>query len=699
MDEIKISSSKNNKNIFINNENPFLEYELSKLIEKKRKELNIQYQNLKMQKLELEQIKNNLKIELSKINKIIKHKIMIEKEIEKFEVNLSKIKKKKLYNMSSIIKLKNLFKTSNIVKKYLFLLNIGLEGEKMNSEYLDLIIEDEDDDEFLYYLKYLEKQYITLEKENEEKFINYKKIIMNYLENDNLSYPNDKLLLYLNYIIQNIELSKQLKEKYEKLKNIESKKNIIDIKIRNLELNKTEKKNYIKDINSYIELLKDILQQYIYYQNQYKNNLISKDKLYKKIKKIQSINIQQWNPENKNKNKNYLNKNKKLKNYTTIQKTKFNILTNNKSAIFINFNKNDNIFTKFNHKYESKSQNISRNLSVDYLSKIEGPLCKKSSIEKMDISYNDMFNSVSINDSEENISENIEDESPITNINITTRKKNTINVYKKKLSVPFLNSPISLVNNNFNSISKNTEIQKTNSKMIYKSKNNSLNNIIKTNSTSRTYKEIKDSLESDTITQNKEINNQEINNNKQIKNNDEYNIKKKGLYFIKKIKKNKKFIINKDKLFNNHLPIKINSYSDKNTNIFNNTKNIKSNQGIKKIYQKDINKGRQSFSQNKDNIYINNNGGNVFNRITFYNNDSKLAFLNDLNYKENKDIKNIFYEINSKKCNDSIKAIRDEMKKRNFLSINRGSTLHHGVFKKNEIKADFKNDNCCISCT
>ena len=289
MDEIKISSSRNNKNIFINNENPFLEYELSKLIEKKRKELNIQYQNLKMQKLELEQIKNNLKIELSKINKIIKHKIMIEKEIEKFEVNLSKIKKKKLYNMSSIIKLKNLFKTSNIVKKYLFLLNIGLEGEKMNSEYLDLIIEDEDDDEFLYYLKYLEKQYITLEKENEEKFINYKKIIMNYLENDNLSYPNDKLLLYLNYIIQNIELSKQLKEKYEKLKNIESKKNIIDIKIRNLELNKTEKKNYIKDINSYIELLKDILQQYIYYQNQYKNNLISKDKLYKKIKKIQLI--------------------------------------------------------------------------------------------------------------------------------------------------------------------------------------------------------------------------------------------------------------------------------------------------------------------------------------------------------------------------------------------------------------------------
>ena len=112
----------------------------------------------------------------------------------------------------------------------------------------------------------------------------------------------------------------------------------------------------------------------------------------------------------------------------------------------------------------------------------------------MDISYNDIFNSVSINDSEENISENIEDESPITNINITTRKKNTINVYKKKLSVPFLNSPISLVNNNYNSISKNTEIKKTNSKMIYKSKNNSLNNIIKTNSTSRTYKEIKDSL-------------------------------------------------------------------------------------------------------------------------------------------------------------------------------------------------------------
>ena len=676
-----------NKNSFINNENPFLEYELSKIIAQKKEEFKIQNQYIKQKKSELDQIKNNLKAELSRINKINKYIIIIEKELEKIQVNSSKIKKKKLYNMSSIIKIKHLFKSSNIVKKYLFLLNLGIEGEKTISEFsnLDLIIEDEDD-EFYYYLKYLENNYITLEKENKEKFIYYKKLINNYLENDNVSYPYDKLLLYLNYIIQNIELSNQLKEKYEKLKDIEIKKNVIDIKIRNLEMNKNEIKNSIKELNNYIEILKDITKQYIYYLNKYKNNLISKDNLSKIIKKIQSINIQQWNPDNNNKNKIFLN------DKNNIQRNKFNFSYNkNKSTFFININKNENNISIFNQNFESKSQNISRNISIDYLSEVEGPLCKKKSIEKVDISYKDIFNSISNKDSEENISDNNENESPISKINITTRKKNTINVYKKKLSINHLNNPISFVNNKFNSITKNSEIKKCNSKMIYKSKNNSLNNIIKTNSTSRTYKELKDSSESNTIQQDKQIKqiNDIFKSNIDKNENNEYNIKKKGLYFIKKVKKTKQFIINKDKLFNNQLPIKINANTIKNKNIFNNINNER-NSNIK-IFS---NKEKQSLSQEKHLIYLNKN-----NTPFSSNYNNRLEFINNLSYKENKDIKNLFYEINSKRCNDSIKAIKDEMKKRNYLSINRVTTLRNGLYKKNDIKADFNDDNCCISCT
>ena len=55
--------------------------------------------------------------------------------------------------------------------------------------------------------------------------------------------------------------------------------------------------------------------------------------------------------------------------------------------------------------------------------------------------------------------------------------------------------------------------------------------------------------------------------------------------------------------------------------------------------------------------------------------------------------------MNSKNYTKSIQIIKDEMKKRNFISINSGSVLKRGLFKKNEIQKEIKNDNCCISCT
>ena len=670
-----------NKIITIIKDNNSIESEISSILGRFKEEINNQNQKLKYQKSALNKIKIDLKNEQSKFSEINNDIIIIAKEIENIEVNCSRINKKKLYNMSSIIKLKYMFKSSNISKKCIFLLNTGFNGEIKNLEYLDLII-DNDNDEFCYYLKYLEKTYKNMEKENKEEFIKLKNEIKDCFENGNLSYPYDKLLLYLNCIVQNIDLSNSLKEKFDKLKEKETKKNIIDIKIRNLEFEKTEKQNLIKEINKYIELLKKIMEKYLHYRKQYKNHSISKEILSKKIKKIQSINIENWNPENKNKIYLGEKKNNNLIKYSTISDNK------NKSAIFTI--ENETIVSKHHKQYESKSQTNSRNISFDYLSKFDGPLIKRNSIEKINIPKT-IFDTLSNFDSDkENVSENNDSESPISKINIISRKKNTIHVYKKKLSFQIMkNHPISPNINCFNPILKNNDNQNIDSKTIYISKNNSINLIKdkKTSSTSRIYKDSED----DIIPQNKKVINKKkfIFTDEESKNNN----KSKGLYFLKKIKKNKKFLINKDKLFNKDLPkkIKINSLKNKN-----NFKFLQKNEEIEITNKNIINKGKKNLTQEKK-IYFNTKGRNDNNKI-FCSTNSIKFFENNLNFELNRDTKNIFYGINSKKCTDSIKIIKDEMKKRNLLSINT-SGMNRGLYKKNEIKADFKRDNCCISCT
>ena len=670
-----------NKIITIIKDNNSIESEISSILGRFKEEINNQNQKLKYQKSALNKIKIDLKNEQSKFSEINNDIIIIAKEIENIEVNCSRINKKKLYNMSSIIKLKYMFKSSNISKKCIFLLNTGFNGEIKNLEYLDLII-DNDNDEFCYYLKYLEKTYKNMEKENKEEFIKLKNEIKDCFENGNLSYPYDKLLLYLNCIVQNIDLSNSLKEKFDKLKEKETKKNIIDIKIRNLEFEKTERQNLIKEINKYIELLKKIMEKYLHYRKQYKNHSISKEILSKKIKKIQSINIENWNPENKNKIYLGEKKNNNLIKYSTISDNK------NKSAIFTI--ENETIVSKHHKQYESKSQTNSRNISFDYLYKFDGPLIKRNSIEKINIPKT-IFDTLSNFDSDkENVSENNDSESPISKINIISRKKNTIHVYKKKLSFQIMkNHPISPNINCFNPILKNNDNQNIDSKTIYISKNNSINLIKdkKTSSTSRIYKDSED----DIIPQNKKVINKKkfIFTDEESKNNN----KSKGLYFLKKIKKNKKFLINKDKLFNKDLPkkIKINSLKNKN-----NFKFLQKNEEIEITNKNIINKGKKNLTQEKK-IYFNTKGRNDNNKI-FCSTNSIKFFENNLNFELNRDTKNIFYGINSKKCTDSIKIIKDEMKKRNLLSINT-SGMNRGLYKKNEIKADFKRDNCCISCT
>lgn len=160
-----------NKIITIIKDNNSIESEISSILGRIKEEINNQNQKLNYQKSALNKIKINLKNEQSKFSEINKDLIIIAKEIENIEVNCSRINKKKLYNMSSIIKLKNMFKSSNISKKCIFLLNTGFNGEIKNLEYLDLII-DNDNDEFCYYLKYLEKTYKKCKKKIKKNLLN-----------------------------------------------------------------------------------------------------------------------------------------------------------------------------------------------------------------------------------------------------------------------------------------------------------------------------------------------------------------------------------------------------------------------------------------------------------------------------------------------------------------------------------------------
>lgn len=684
----------NNKVDLIKEKNYSIENELNIIIKKSKEELSIQNKKLKEEKNEIEKINKKLKVELTKFNKINRHIISVEKELEKIQNKIAKINKKKLYNLSLIIKEKsNLTQSTNINNKYLSLLNIGLNNKTINSDFFDLIINN-NPDELFYYLNYIEKHYKNLEKENKEEFEKCKKIIIDYFENENIPYPYDILLLYLNNIFKNTDLSNILNEKTLKLKEIELKKNILDTKIRNLEINKSEKENIIKEINNYIELLMNIIEQYLYYQNQYKNNLISKEVLSKKIKKIKSINLQQWNPERKKNN--ILKENNS---FMTIQNTKYNLSNNiNKSSI-ITIN-NDNNISK--QKFESKSQNNIRNIPGNYIFNLDKPLCKKASNDKLDTSFNDSFNSFLNDESEkENISDNDEKDSPISKINITTRKKNSINIYQKKLSGEIFKKNINSYKNNSIPINNNeitiNDYKTMNKDRIYNQSLNIINdNNNLSNSQIRNFKEKRETIKYDTIQLRKKIFNKndsffsnKVENNESLNNNK----KNKGLFFVKKIQKTKKYIINKDKLFNNVLSNKIKENTIKKKYIFNNLKFFEENKNFEIIQKKEE---RVPLSDDRSRLLINNRTKDL-NKISYLN--EKFELKNNLDLKENKNIKNIFYDMNPKTYNDSIQVIKDEIKKRNFISINAGSIIKRNLYKKNELKKDFENDNCCISCT
>ena len=668
-----LNKSNNTNNSTSKDNSTFLENEISIITKKLRKELNIHNKIYKNHKLDLLQAMNEYKIENNKFKKISTKINLLEKEVESIHKKITKNEKKKIYSISSVIKFRKLYKQSNL-ELYKSILNIGLNGPKNNFEFLYIIKESEE--EFNYYLEFLEKYYTSLEKENKNEFNRVKKILNNLVNVENLSFPEDKLLFYLNYVIQIIDYKAELETKSEELLNEKIMKNEINSKMKILEAFIKEKNKLLENANDYIELLKNLIQKYIVYQKKYKNNLISKETLNKKIRKLQSINLKNFDNNNKITNNNFFLK-------SNIKST-YNGNENDRYTKFIP-NKNKNMNLKTPNIFASKSQIVSRNISTDYLPEVEGPLTKKNNLEKNEISVNDMLFTMSINKDDlterENVSENSENDSPVSVINITSRKKNLNDTQlSNKTTIPnkTITNKIPIPEfsiNDLNFLDKKTKTRKKDPQIIYHKKMPQIDMNIKNEILmSKTKIKIND-LEKASLENDKSI---IYNENGSISKDKNNNINfKRNLYFMKKTNKNKKFFINKEKLFNKELSKALDIKKEKLNILNNNVKEIKLSE-YKKLNSETLK--------------------NCINSCDISLDDNKKSELSNNNIIIQK-INNYYGPIYPKNYDDTIRSYKEEVKQKKYLYLKKKKIKKNLYnFRTLEIKNEVNTENCCISC-
>ena len=668
-----LNKSNNTNNSTSKDNSTFLENEISIITKKLRKELNIHNKIYKNHKLDLLQATNEYKIENNKFKKISTKINLLEKEVESIHKKITKNEKKKIYSISSVIKFRKLYKQSNL-ELYKSILNIGLNGPKNNFKFLYIIKESEE--EFNYYLEFLEKYYTSLEKENKNEFNRVKKILNNLVNVENLSFPEDKLLFYLNYVIQIIDYKAELKTKSEELLNEKIMKNEINSKMKILEAFIKEKNKLLENANDYIELLKNLIQKYIVYQKKYKNNLISKETLNKKIRKLQSINLKNFDNNNKITNNNFFLK-------SNIKST-YNGNENDRYTKFIP-NKNKNMNLKTPNIFASKSQIVSRNISTDYLPEVEGPLTKKNNLEKNEISVNDMFFTMSINKDDlterENVSENSENDSPVSVINITSRKKNLNDTQlSNKTTIPnkTITNKIPIPEfsiNDLNFLDKKTKTKKKDPQIIYRKKMPQIDMNIKNEILmSKTKIKIND-LEKASLENDKSL---IYNENGSISKDKNNNINfKRNLYFMKKTNKNKKFFINKEKLFNKELSKTLDIKKEK-LNILNNNVKEKKLSEYKKLNVETLK--------------------NCINSCDISLDDVKKSELSNNNIIIQR-INNYYGPIYPKNYDDTIRSYKEEVKQKKYLYLKKKKIKKNLYnFRTLEIKNEVNTENCCISC-
>ena len=273
--------------ITVENNNQSLAAEEENILKESVKYLQEEYQNksqtLKILKQEVSQIKTIFKSKISEYEKDIKLIIEKENETERLLLKISKMKKRQALIRKNYFNDKfyqHLLEISTNVKKEKILKNffslILLENSMNNRSIYEIIQILRDKEEIKNLLSYTNKIYNNLRKEDENKYLEYKKKYDAYnleLKNLDNSYPIDELFECLGIIFDVINNEKLIQEKNQDLNKLTEKKNAKFIEIKFIEL---KIKNYNKIIKKIRNQLKIIITFYSNY-NEYK---INNDKQY-----------------------------------------------------------------------------------------------------------------------------------------------------------------------------------------------------------------------------------------------------------------------------------------------------------------------------------------------------------------------------------------------------------------------------------
>ena len=158
--------------------------------------------------------------------------------------------------------------------------------------------------------------------------------------------------------------------------------------------------------------------------------------------------------------------------------------------------------------------------------------------------------------------------------------------------------------------------------------------------------------------------------------NDKINFKR-NLYFMKKTNKNKKFFINKEKLFNKELSKTLDIKKEKLNILNNNVKETKLSE-YKKLNAETLK--------------------NCINSCDISLDDVKKSELSNNNIIIQK-INNYYGPVYPKNYDDTIRSYKEEVKQNKYLYLKKQKIKKNLYnFRTLEIKNEINTENCCISC-
>ena len=432
----KNSNKTSNK---INKTKSYFQINKINILNRKYKEIKILQNKIQTENKIFLKLKKEKEIESEKYKKILENHNQMERNLEKNFKKHSKIKMNKIKNMNSLINIipKNIINNINtdLLSTILKIEKISKEN-KISSNYLSsenlMEISLLNKEELRDFIMHFEDGINLMKKIDYPEYNNIKIYLENYLLEENTVHPIIDLVNYLYYICLDIEQSEIIGKIKSDINTIENNKNILYIKIINIDKSIIDKEGLILKISEEIKILNDslnIIQSHFNYNRNSNSVLLLNEK-------NNNLDIYYNNTEKKQiKRKNYENSNKKINK----KNESLNSLHLNNEQILINFSNLSNLifnnldlskkkssFYSCSNNEKSRNQfKTQRNFNNDY-DLTEKPIKKISIFESLDIIYN---NDINFNNLEENKNK------VKTNSNILQNANNSNLIYSNKINI------------------------------------------------------------------------------------------------------------------------------------------------------------------------------------------------------------------------------------------------------------------------